>query len=235
MNKNDFLSELERALKENKVTEREDILSEYEEHFRFKLADGYSEEEIAAKLGNPTALAKQFEPNTSENVTKTGNRLIAVIGLGFADIIIAMVFVMLFAWVISMAVITIALFTTGICLIADIDIYEIIPAMPYVNALLFGIFLLAMSMLSYAGTVYCGKFVRQLMRAYGRFHENVLAASKNEPVYPSLPMYPKFNRKLRKVALVSLIICAVSFITTYIVSAICAGSLEFWHVWNWFE
>lgn len=37
------------------------MAEEYEQHFVFKLADGYSEEEIAAKLGDPTALAAQFD------------------------------------------------------------------------------------------------------------------------------------------------------------------------------
>lgn len=37
------------------------MLEEYEQHFAFKLADGYSEEEIAARLGSPAELAAQFE------------------------------------------------------------------------------------------------------------------------------------------------------------------------------
>ena len=37
-----------------------DVVEEYQQHFAFKLADGYSEEEIAARLGDPVALAAQL-------------------------------------------------------------------------------------------------------------------------------------------------------------------------------
>ena len=37
-----------------------DVVEEYQQHFSFKLADGYSEEEIAARLGDPVALAAQL-------------------------------------------------------------------------------------------------------------------------------------------------------------------------------
>ena len=37
-----------------------DVVEEYQQHVSFKLADGYSEEEIAARLGDPVALAAQL-------------------------------------------------------------------------------------------------------------------------------------------------------------------------------
>ena len=61
MTKNEFLSRLSGALASRGVADAADILEEYESHFVYKLADGYSEEEIAAKLGDPTQLAGQFE------------------------------------------------------------------------------------------------------------------------------------------------------------------------------
>lgn len=61
MNKREFLAQLERELKRNHVPDAGEILNEYAQHFAFKLADGYSEEEIAARLGDPAALAAQFD------------------------------------------------------------------------------------------------------------------------------------------------------------------------------
>lgn len=58
----EFMPQLERALKKHGAADFEDIMEEYEQHFAFKLADGYSEEEIAAKLGAPEELAQQFAP-----------------------------------------------------------------------------------------------------------------------------------------------------------------------------
>ena len=51
MTKLEFMTQLERALKKHGAADCEDIL-----------ADGYSEEEIAAKLGAPEELAQQFAP-----------------------------------------------------------------------------------------------------------------------------------------------------------------------------
>lgn len=49
------------------------------------LADGYSEEEIAAKLGSPEELAAQFEStDTAKKVG--GSKALAVTGLCFADL-----------------------------------------------------------------------------------------------------------------------------------------------------
>ena len=62
MTKLEFMTQLERALKKHGAADCEDIMEEYGQHFAFKLADGYSEEEIAAKLGAPEELARQSPP-----------------------------------------------------------------------------------------------------------------------------------------------------------------------------
>lgn len=56
MKKNEFMTKLADELKKRGVVDADDVAAEYEQHFAFKLADGYSEEEIAAKLGDPAAL-----------------------------------------------------------------------------------------------------------------------------------------------------------------------------------
>lgn len=57
MKKNEFMTKLADELKNRGVEDAYDVAAEYEQHFAFKLADGYSEEETAAKLGDPAALA----------------------------------------------------------------------------------------------------------------------------------------------------------------------------------
>lgn len=61
MTKAEFLTELARELEKRNVADAADIMEENEQHFAFKLADGYAQEEIAAKLGTPAVLAAQFE------------------------------------------------------------------------------------------------------------------------------------------------------------------------------
>ena len=42
------------------------------------------------------------------------------------------------------------------------------------------------------------------------------------------------RRHQRRLALISLALFAVCFVLSYVVCAISAGSVQFWHVWGWF-
>lgn len=44
MKKNEFISTLKSVLERNEISDTAEIVEEYEQHFAFKLADGYSEE-----------------------------------------------------------------------------------------------------------------------------------------------------------------------------------------------
>ena len=62
MTKHEFITRLTNELHKRNVADSADIVEEYEQHFAFKLVDGYSEEEIAAKLGNPEELPHSLNP-----------------------------------------------------------------------------------------------------------------------------------------------------------------------------
>jgi len=63
MTKNEFLGRLSAALGDLPQQERNDILNDYAEHFDIGMANGKSEEEIAARLGSPEELAATFREN----------------------------------------------------------------------------------------------------------------------------------------------------------------------------
>lgn len=60
MNKIEFLSRLNRALEYLPQQEREDILNDYEEHFRISAEMGKTEEETAEGLGSPEELGATY-------------------------------------------------------------------------------------------------------------------------------------------------------------------------------
>ncbi len=237
MTKTEYLALLASELKKNKVLDAADILGEYEQHFDFKMSDGFSEEEIAAKLGAPAQLASQFESG-GEAARGGVAKVITLIGLCFADVFTAMFFILLFAWEFIMAACAIAFSAVAFCLIGGIQVYGIIPSMPYWCGAVFALASLALAVLFAAGGLYFTALIRQLMRAYGRFHHNALAAASGNAVLPSLPINPRLtakrNRQLRTVCLLSLIIFAVSFILGNIAAMLSAGALEYWHSWSWF-
>lgn len=132
MTRNEFMTRLSAELRCNHVADAADIEEEYEQHFAFKLADGYSEEEIAAKLG-------------------------------------ALFFLLLAAWGLVMAAAAVAFAGTAVCLLAGWGMNGLLPPAPH----------------------WCG-------------------------------------------AMTALLIFAVCFVLTYIVCAVSAGDMQFWHTWGWF-
>ena len=89
------------------------------------------------------------------------------------------------------------------------------------------------------GCVYYAAFLRQLVRSFGRFQHNALASVSGEAALPALAINPQFSaktrRRLRAAALISLALFAACFVLSYVVCALSAGSLQFWHAWGWFQ
>ena len=236
MKKNEFLSKLADELKKKNTNDTDDIISEYEQHFAFKMADGFSEEEIAAKLGDPVLLASQFE-DTGEYKISRGRKVTTVIGLALSTFSGAF-FCLLLAWGVIMAAFSICSAGIAVCLVGVINPLALIPHMPYLPGFVFGVSLAALSVLSATGCIYFAVFVRQLMRSYSRFHKNTIAAASGCAVLPSLGIYPqmpaKTNRRIRTVALYSIVLFTTCLVLGMIISMILSGSLEFWHAWGWF-
>ncbi len=237
MTKNEYLAQLINELKKNDVADADDIVSEYEQHFAFKMADGFSEEEISAKLGNPAALASQFERNT--NIEKIhGKKAMTIIGLIFTDIFTGAFIAVLFAWEAIMAAFSLACAAVTICLFGGLNIYSLIPPMPYWCGAVFGLSIAALAVLVSTCCIYFAAFMRQLMRSYVRFHHNAIAIASGDAVLPPLAINPQFsaraNRRIRTVALLSLAIFGACFVLGMIVSIISSGTLGFWHAWGWF-
>ncbi|MGE5509013.1 MAG: HAAS signaling domain-containing protein [Chitinophagales bacterium] len=97
MKKRDFLVELEQSLSGFPAGEKREILSDYEEHFRMGLAEGKTEEEIAASLGPPKTIAKGFRAEYLVEQAKTdksaGNimrAILAVISLSFFNLVVVL-------------------------------------------------------------------------------------------------------------------------------------------------
>lgn len=238
MKKNEFMTKLADELKKRGVEDADDVAAEYEQHFAFKLADGYSEEEIAAKLGDPAALAAQFDEADGTR-QKSGSRPLVVAGLCFADLISGLVFVLLAGFGIVMAAAALVFAALAVCLLCGLSVHGLIPAMPYWCGAALALSLAALAVLTGAGCIYYAALLRQLVRAFGRFQHNTLAAASGEGVLPALAVNPQFSpaakRRMRSVALVALVIFAAFFVLSYVMCVLSAGSLEFWHAWSWFS
>ena len=234
MTKNEYLTQLKNELKKNNIVDMEEIISEYEQHFAFKLADGFTEEEIAAKLGSPHVIAAQFESEKQKRRHRSGAGVFTKIGLAFLALFEVLGFILFFAWIIGLGAASFASFATGVCLVGEISCFGLLPHMPHLSMLAFGVSFLALTVLLAMATYYCFAYLKQITKASIHWHKKVSSAA----TLPSLPWNPQFSNKkrrtLRTILWFSILVFGASSVLSYLVSSLQAGAFEFWHVWGWF-
>lgn len=72
MTREQFLSQLRLSLGNMPDADKQDIVYDYEEHFRIGMADGKSEEQIAESLGNPRVIGNSYRIDAMLTEPKEG-------------------------------------------------------------------------------------------------------------------------------------------------------------------
>ena len=234
MNKNQYLEELRKELMANNVTDIEDIISEYEQHFAFKQEEGSTEEEIARKLSSPNEIAKEYVKSESFSTNKY-EKGIKTTGIVFMSIPLFFVYMLMCASIIVIGAFSVVCVVTGFCLITTVNVGGIIPNMPYFSSLIIGISLFGLAGISAIGTFYLFMYIKQWGKIYLRWCSNLI----NNNHYPSISKHPniskKLSSKLKLIAVVCLVIFIVTFVIGYVSLCISSGSMEPWHTYNWFK
>lgn len=98
MLKDDYLTQLGRALSSLPDSEQRDILADYEEHFRMGVKDGRTESDIAAGLGDPRALGREYaalslvkQAEDTPSAGKLGRAVLATVGLGLFNLLVVFI------------------------------------------------------------------------------------------------------------------------------------------------
>lgn len=121
MKRNEFIRRLKAGLKGMPQDDINEIVADYEEHFDAGLADGRSEEEVAAALGNPARLARElrFEAGfrnweAGRSPSSAWGAILAFMGLATIDILILLPIVLpIMGVVFGLYVATLAVFIAG--------------------------------------------------------------------------------------------------------------------------
>jgi uncharacterized membrane protein len=99
MTRSDFLSRLRRGLEGLSPDQIHDVMSDYETHFADGMANGRTEEEIAAALGDPARLARELKAEAGfrrwEEDRTAGNLIgavLALLGLAAVDVMFLLPF-----------------------------------------------------------------------------------------------------------------------------------------------
>lgn len=234
MTKLEYLNELKAELNKNAVVDAEEILSEYEQHFLFKLADGFTEEEIAVKLGSAAQIAAQFAGISGERKIKGGKKFFLVLWLIIIGVFEAMLYGAFFCFVVAMFCGSLVPAVLGVELIMGLNYMNILPPMPYAGAVIFGITLLSVSVILVIFAIYCLAYLRQMVRASLRWRKNLLSAE----ALPLLPLNPQFKprtrRAVRTILLWAVLIYAIGFVVGYAFLSYYTQAWEFWHALGWF-
>ena len=95
MTRAEFMGRLRRGLAGLPLTAQEEILADYDTHFVDGLAEGRSEAEVAAALGDPGRLARELRLEAGlkrweeeRNPSSAAGAVMALVGLGANDILI---------------------------------------------------------------------------------------------------------------------------------------------------
>ncbi len=234
MTKLEYLAELKNELKRSGVPDAEDIVSEYEQHFLFKLADGFSEEEIVAKLASPESIASQFAGIRAEGKQKKGKKGFLILWLTLIGIFEAMLYGTFLCFSIGLFCGSLVPAALGVELIAGLNFMNILPPMPYGGAIVFGLALIALGVMLFLFAFYCFAFLRQMVRASLRWRKNMVG-DEALPLLPLSPQFsPKTRRGLRSVMLWAVLIFGITFIVGFTILVLYTHSFGFWHALGWF-
>ena len=136
MKKDEFLAGLRKSLAGMREEENNEILADYEEHFRMGIASGKTEEEISRALGNPTVLGKSFaidsmleEGKTERNAAAVLRAVFAFLSLGFLNIVVVLgPFMAIVAAIVSLWATAAAVALSGIAAVVAVPLEPVLPS-----------------------------------------------------------------------------------------------------------
>jgi uncharacterized membrane protein len=235
MTKQDYLNELRAELNKNAVADAEDIVSEFEQHFLFKLADGFTEEAIASKLGAPAQIAAQFAGIPGGKKHRSGKKAFLVIWLTFIGVFELMLYAAFLSFTVALFCGSLVPAALGAELIAGVNLMNILPPMPYFAALVLGVMLLALAVMLFLFALYCFAYLRQMVRASLRWRKNLMGGE----ALPLLPMSPQFSpktrRAIRSTLLWAVLVFGITLMAGFAILSLYTHAFGFWHALGWFE
>lgn len=201
MNKREYLEKLSKLLRKLPKEDRNDIISDYEEHFAIGLEKGRTEGEISKALGNPKNVAKQIKADhiikKAEDKPSVGGMIeaiLAAMGLGLFNLIFVAVPVLIVAAIIlTLFVAGFAMILAGIYWVLSPLLHLIIPqlALPkfvsspesfwnIVVVIAGGIGLTAGGIILVVAMAYIAKWFYELMIKYLKLNLRIIKGRKRD-------------------------------------------------------
>lgn len=197
MNREEFIGILSYGLNKLPDKEKREILYDYQEHFDFAIEEGKSEDAIAASLGDPHKLAKEYHAsyiiNKAEETRSTGNifrAVFATLSLGFFNLIFILgPFLAINGVLLGFFVASIGLLISGVLLFIAILLYPILPsfvsipifmAVQPIGGILVAIGVGAMGILMLIGVTYLAIGIYKLTIKYLKLNIRIITDRRNK-------------------------------------------------------
>ena len=138
-------------------------------------------------------LAAQFDGADAPK-QKNGSKPFVLAGLCLVDVFAGLFFVLLAGFGLVMGVAALSFATLTVCLLGNLNIYGLIPTVPHWCGAILALAFAALAVLLVVGCIYYTAFLRQLIRAFGRFQRNALAFASGAATLPALAINPQFRQ-----------------------------------------
>ncbi len=193
MTRNDFFDVLKKELKDIESEEKKELLADFAEHFEMASAEGKSEEDICAQLGDPLMIARQFKVDciiakaqgevTSSNILQA---VAAALGLGFINFFfvltpfLALISVLFFAYFMVLLFVVVGLIVVFAAFAALFTAIEgLYSVFEYVSLAFFGIALTAFCVYLFLLLNRLSMWFFDLALKYMRFNLEIISGRKN--------------------------------------------------------
>jgi len=215
MNKQEFLSNMEKELKKRNVTDVEDIIEDYREYFDQHIALGQKEEDISSFIGNIKSIIEDYVVVDQKN-HKKWFELVTV------SVIALPLLILSYGILVVTAGSAVAFWAIAIYYLFDVSSFSFMPLIPLIPKIFYVLLALSVSVLMFSFSV----------RYYGMLNSMTKQYIVKQTIRIGDYLIPPVYRKIFKISVICFIIL---FITTFIVSVISAGTIQYWHEWQWFN
>lgn len=187
MNKSEYLNILRKQLNHLTQEEKDEVIFDYEEHFRYGLKDGKSEDTIASDLGHPKEIAKQYNAKiclqhaeASASVLNIIRAVITIAGIGFINaIFVPIPFIVITTVLLALFASGIGAVITGVVLFVGRLLMPFFPTLIHLDMSFFMVVFASMFMISAGlfltvGVAGLSKYIYTAIVRYLRFSIKII-------------------------------------------------------------
>ncbi|WP_163249380.1 DUF1700 domain-containing protein [Clostridium niameyense] len=233
--KGKYLDAMQYELSKNNVTDIEDIIDQFKEHFDLKMLDGYTEQEIIKQLLNPKELALQYEDDSYSkksvitNSIKNGSiGVMKIILLIIPYMAIIPTLISVYITVFCGFIISFSGVLAAFSMLSGITFGGVVsvPHFPIVQNTLVALICLCLSVCLVPLTYIIIKYLNRISLKFANWTVSFISGKYRLPVLMNKVIKPQKGRVLRNIILVSLFISLILFVALILSMLLQYGSVS---------